>query len=209
MKFFYCRYEKAKPQRIRNNRDAHMNDIYLSLEKYRSSFRRMRINTSEELEWFYSMLIEFLDRFDWVLSYTATDIGEQEKRGDERFKGVCYDACKYLAQKLEKEGIEYKAYWICGYDRKSISRWFSGQPLHSFNICKIDDGYYFADCFFAPLITGSNSILCFDNEKDALAWACEFFLPKSPFVLREFKPLDIKMGSHILYSLRRLFNLRY
>jgi hypothetical protein len=186
-----------------------MNDIYRTFKKYRSSFKRKKVNTSEKLEWFYSMVSEFLERFDWILGYAATDICEQEKHGDERFKGVCYDACKYLAQKLEKEGIEYKAYWICGYDRKSISLWFSGQSLHSFNICKIDDIYYFADCFFAPLLTGNNGIWGFSSKKDALAWAGETILPKSPFVLREFKPLGVKMGSHILYSLRRLFNLRH
>jgi hypothetical protein len=185
-----------------------MNDFYLSIEKYHSSFRRKKIDTSEKLGWFYSMLSGFLDRFDWVLSYDATDICEQEKRGDERFKGVCYDACKYLAQKLAKAGIEYRAYWICGYDRKSISLWFSGQSLHSFNICKIGGIFYFADCFFAPILMGNNGIWGFDSEKDALAWAREALLPKSPFVLREFKPLGVKMGNHILYSLRRLFNLR-
>jgi hypothetical protein len=185
-----------------------MNDIYRGFEKYLSSFRRRKINTSKKLEWFYTMLSEFLNKFDWVLSYASTDILEQEKRGDERFKGVCYDACKYLAQKIEKEEIEYKSYWICGYDRKSIGLWFSGESLHSFNICKIDDIFYFADCFFAPILTKGNSVWGFGSENDALAWACETILPKSPFVLREFKPLDVKMGNHVLYSLRRLFNLR-
>jgi hypothetical protein len=185
-----------------------MDSAYRSFEKYRTSLRRRKINTSEKLGWFYSMMRDFLARFDWTLSYTAADIYEQEGRGDERFKGVCYDACKYLAQKLEKEGIEYKAYWICGYDRESIGLWFSGQSLHSFNICKIDGVSYFADCFFAPLLTGNNGILGFCGEKDALAWARETILPKSPFVLREFRPLNVKTGNHILYSLRRLFNLR-
>jgi hypothetical protein len=183
-------------------------DIDLIFTKYRAAFRKNEITNSETLKRFYYMLYDFLNRFDWILSYTATDISEQEKRGDERFTGVCYDACKYLAQKLENHSIEYKAYWICGYDKKSISLWFAGQSLHSFNLCKIDGLYYFADCFFAPILKGDNCIFGFSNEKDALAWASEIILPQSPFVLRAFNPLKVKTLSHILYSLRRLFNLK-
>jgi hypothetical protein len=58
------------------------------------------------------------------------------------------------------------------------------------------------------MLKGNNGIWGFNSEKEALAWACETILPKSPFVLREFKPLGVKTDSHILYSLKRLFNLR-
>jgi hypothetical protein len=178
-----------------------MDDIYRSFAKYSSAMRRKDSNSSEKLLWFYSKLHSFLSRFDWILSYTATDIAEQEKRGDKRFTGVCYDACKYLAQKFEQEGIAYRAYWICGIDKKSIRLWFSGQSLHSFNVCTIDNTYYFADCFFAPILTRDDCIFGFSNEKDALAWAGKAIVPNSPFVLREFNPLSVNMGNHIVYSL--------
>jgi hypothetical protein len=167
-----------------------------------------KITSSKTLKWFYYTLYDFLDRFDWTLSYAATNILEQEKRGDERFIGVCYDACKYLAQKFENKGIEYKSYWICGYDIKSISLWLFAESLHSFNICKINGIYYFADCYFATTMRGDNCIFGFGSEEDALAWAAETFFPKSPFVLREFNPIKVKTGNHILYSLRRLFGLK-
>jgi hypothetical protein len=183
-------------------------DMYLTFAKYRTAIRKKEITGAENLKKFHAMLYDFLNRFDWILSYTATDISAQEKRGDKRFTGVCYDACKYLAQKLENDGIEYKAYWICGCDKKSINLWFSGQSLHGFNLCKIDGIYYFADCFFAPILRGDNYIFGFTNEKDALAWASETLLPESPFILREFNPLTVKMDDHISFSLRRLNNLK-
>lgn len=185
-----------------------MDDLYLAFEKQSASLRKIESIGSGKSKWFHAMLSDFLGRFDWILSYKATNIIEQEQRGDERYCGVCYDACKYLAKKLEDENIEYKSYWICGYDIQSIKLWFAGQSLHSFNLCKIDGIYCFADCFFAPLLRGDNSIYGFTNEKDALAWACESILPHSPFVLRTFNPLTVKMGNHILYSLRRLFNIK-
>jgi hypothetical protein len=181
-------------------------DLYPIFKKYKSAFRKVDSNNSEKLKWLYSILRYFLGKFDWNLNYTATDILKQEEQGNERFTGVCYDACKYLALKIKEKNIENKAYWICGCDKKSIKLWSSGQSLHSFNLCKIDGNYYFADCFFAPILLGDNFIFGFTNEKDALAWAGEIILPNSPFVLREFNPLTVKMGDHISYSLRRLFD---
>jgi hypothetical protein len=175
-----------------------MADFYYSLVKYNSTFfEKHEIKNSDKLSLFYSILQIFLSKFDWILSYSAKDLIKQEKRGDKRLKGVCYDACKYLAQILVMNQIKFKSYWICGYDIKSIKLWFSGQSLHSFNICIIDDYYFFADCFFAYILTQEKYICGFKKEEDALAWASEIILPKSHFVLREFNPLAVKMGNHI------------
>ncbi|GHT55599.1 hypothetical protein FACS1894109_02510 [Spirochaetia bacterium] len=168
-----------------------------------------------------SLLNRFLDRFDWTFTpwYWANDLAVQEKNKEKRLVGVCYDACKYLAEKLTRAGIQYKSYWICGYGLSSIAQWFACQTLHSFNICRIPIDtarglryrYYFADCSFADLREfynedGERITRGFPSEKKALQWAAKTLLGNDPYMLREFDPLEVKMGSHILYSIRRMFN---
>lgn len=169
-----------------------------------------------------SILNRFLDRFDWTFTpwYWANDLAVQEENGEKRLVGVCYDACKYLAEKLTAAGIEYKSYWICGYGLWSISQWLSCQTLHSFNICRIPIDtargtgyrYYFADCTFSDLREFYNEAderitRGFDSEKKALRWAAKTLLGDDPYMLREFDPLEVKMGSHVAYSVRRLFGV--
>lgn len=219
-----------------------MNDkglfVFLALAKYSNALVKTEINNTETLKKFNAMMRGFLSRFDWTASYIATYISTQEKRGDKRFIGVCYDACKYLAQKLTDEGIEYKSYWLCDCEIKSILSTFynagSGiknqkielekafrninakkeeiaplvyESLHSFNLCNIEGNYYFADNFYAPILSNDKQYRCFSNEKDGIAWAGEALFHKKPYLLREFDPLAAEMGNHILYTLRRLYNL--
>ncbi|GHV08071.1 hypothetical protein FACS189485_19150 [Spirochaetia bacterium] len=168
-----------------------------------------------------SILNKFLDKFDWTFDplYRAKDLTVQEQNEAKRLVGVCYDACKYLAEKLTRARIQYTSYWICGYGLRSIAQWMSCQTLHSFNICKIPIDtargtryrYYFADCFFSGLREFYNEAdkkitRGFDSEKRALQWAAKTLLGDDPELLRTFDPLTVKMGSHILYSVRRLFN---
>jgi hypothetical protein len=186
-----------------------------------SRFKKEPGRNNADVKIFTTLMIEFLDKFDWIPGYTAKDLTKQERRGDERLIGVCYDACKYLAKKLKAAGISYRSYWICGYGIKSILKWAFCDALHSFNICVIpvqtDGGikirYYFADCWLAPFRMDKDEkgewfIKGFDDETKALRWAAKRFLGNDPYMLREFNPLIVKMGSHILYSIRRLVNSR-
>jgi hypothetical protein len=182
--------------------------IYLSFSKYSKAIRKNDKNSTENLQKYCSIINDFLNRFEWTLSYSEMDISNQEKNGNKRFIGVCYDACKYLAQKLENQSIEYKSYWIGSYGKGSIKNWLAGDSLHSFNLCKINEIYYFADNFFAPMLFFDNHIFGFISEKAALSWATEALFYKATYIIREYNPLMVRMDNHIVFTIRRLLNYK-
>jgi hypothetical protein len=158
---------------------------------------------------FTHILYSFFGKFIGKPSYRANDLAAQEKAGGQ-MTGVCYDAAKYLAQKIDGS-FEYTAYWICGYGIRSILKWFSCNSLHSFLIVKIDGGYFFADCFMAPDMIGfdHNNRLCiqgFATEEEAIKFMVKNVVGNAPYMIRTFNPLTVKMGSHILYTIRRMLN---
>jgi hypothetical protein len=133
-----------------------------------------------------------------------------QNRADQPMVGICYDAAKYLAQKLD--GVfDYTAYWVCGYGIRSILRWFTCNALHSFLIVKVEGYYFFADCFMAPLLLELDQdkrlrIKGFATEEEAIRVMAMNIAGNDPYVIRRFNPLKVKMGNHILYSIRRMLN---
>jgi hypothetical protein len=158
-----------------------------------------------------SLLSRFLKQFIWTPNLISNDLAAQEARGDETLKGVCYDACKYLAQKLKEHGIEYKSWWIGQKGKQFIEKWRKCEGLHSFNLCRIPvvlnneskTRYYFADNAIAPYYF----LKGFHSENEAIAAAIKLIAGEEPYMLREFNPLAVRMGNNVFYTIARIINL--